>query len=221
MQKTYEKQNKEMISSIEYEVKMTAQYTGINKLSSKVLKALKAIPRHLFVEAIYTNEAYLDKPISIGYRQTTSQPFIIAIMIELLDIVYGDKILEIGTGSGYQTAILSKLSNEIYTVEIIPQLLIRARRKFQELKMNNIHSCIGNGADGWIENAPFDKIIVSAACENIPAALIEQLKPTGIMILPIYKKDETQVLTVIKKELSGKICVNETFSVRFVPLVGG
>ncbi|MBF88886.1 MAG: protein-L-isoaspartate O-methyltransferase [Candidatus Marinimicrobia bacterium] len=190
---------------------------GIKNIS--VIAVMSEIPRHLFIHRSNQALAYSDQPVPIGYGQTISQPYIVAYMTELLKVEAHHKILEIGTGSGYQAAILSKIAKEIFTIEIIPELGELALSNFKELGYNNITTRIANGYKGWVENAPFDRIILTAAPEQIPKELIAQLKPNGRMVLPLGPRWTNQKLLVLKKNSLGKIIQEKKIPVRFVPMV--
>jgi len=183
----------------------------------RVLEALLKVPRHLFVPPEYQYQAYADYPLPIGEGQTISQPYIVALMTELLQPDADKKILEIGTGSGYQAAILAELVESVYTIEIVEELAEAAERRLDRLGYKNIKVKAGDGYRGWPEYAPFDGIIVTAAPEHIPAPLVEQLKVGGIMVLPVG--DFFQQLQVVKKSDKGIIRKN-IIPVRFVPMTG-
>ncbi len=182
-----------------------------------VLRVMRTTPRHLFVPAPYQRFAYEDRPLPIGYGQTISQPYIVAVMTELLELTGKEKVLEIGTGSGYQAAILSQLADTVYTIEIIPELCRRARYRLQMLGYDNVVVVCGDGYKGLPDYAPFDRIIVTAAPPKIPEALIRQLKPGGIMVLPVG--EYFQRLVRIRKHEDGTIEKEVLFPVRFVPMV--
>ena len=186
----------------------------------KVLDAMKAVPRHKFIPESYQRQAYGNHPLPIGYGQTISQPFIVASMTELLSISPGDKILEIGTGSGYQAAVLSELTPHVYTVEIVEELGIQAMRRFQVLGYESIQVKIGDGYEGWREHAPFDRIIVTCAPEDIPEPLIDQLKPGGRIVIPVGAEGRTQSLVLVVKSASGKLNTAVQYPVIFVPMTG-
>ncbi|NOY37131.1 MAG: protein-L-isoaspartate(D-aspartate) O-methyltransferase [Chlorobi bacterium] len=186
----------------------------------KVLEAMENVPRHLFVPKVFRDQAYENKPLPIGYGQTISQPIIVAQMTELLDIKPGDKILEIGTGSGYQAAVLSELTPYVYTVEIVRELGEQAKARFSTLGYNTIKVKIGDGYKGWPEYAPYDGIIVTCAPEEIPEPLIEQLKPGGRIVIPVGKAGKTQWLVLVEKTPEGKIREQVQFPVVFVPMTG-
>jgi protein-L-isoaspartate(D-aspartate) O-methyltransferase len=184
----------------------------------KVLKAISEIPRHYFVLEEYLDEAYADKPLPIGYNQTISQPYIVALMTELLELNENDKVLEIGTGSGYQTAILAKIAKEVYTIDRIPELVEFAKKNIAKLKLKNINFKIGDGTLGWKEFAPFDKIIVTAASPSIPNTLVNQLNNNGIMVIPVGPR-YSQTLKVIRK-MNNKLNEENSIECIFVPLIG-
>jgi len=194
------------------------QLRARNIKSDAVLAAMQNVKRHLFVPENLQNYAYNDSPLPIGLGQTISQPYIVAFMSEQLELVPGMKILEIGTGSGYQAAILAYLGCEVYTIEFLEELAAKAKNIFNELDFNNIKVKHGNGYLGWPEEAPFDAIIVTAAPENIPEKLIGQLKEDGKMIVPVGKVDSVQLLKLIIKK-DKKIIEETLLPVRFVPMV--
>ncbi len=186
----------------------------------KVLNAMKEVPRHKFVPGYQLANAYRNHPLSIGSGQTISQPLIVAHMTELLEIEPGDRILEIGTGSGYQAAVLSELTPHIFTIEIIEKLGLRAKKVLNNLGYKTIKVKIGDGYFGWEEFAPYDGIIVTCAPEKIPSPLIEQLKPGGRIVIPVGKEGWIQNLVVVKKSENGKISEKKLYGVRFVPMTG-
>ncbi|WP_445664585.1 protein-L-isoaspartate(D-aspartate) O-methyltransferase [Fodinibius sp. AD559] len=186
----------------------------------KVLEAMRHVPRHFFVPKNYQEHAYDNRPLPIGHDQTISQPLIVAYMTDLLDIEPGEKVLEIGTGSGYQAAILSELTPHVYTIEIVKPLADQAIKRFEILGYNTIQTKIGDGYKGWPEHAPFDAIILTAAPEEIPKPLINQLAPEGILVAPVGNVNDNQVLTKITKTKDGKIKRDQKMPVRFVPMTG-
>ncbi len=181
-----------------------------------VLAAMTRVPRHRFVPAQYQDAAYGDHPLTIGFEQTISQPYIVAYMTEAAQIAAGDRVLEIGTGSGYQAAVLAELAREVYSIEIIPELATRARTVLDELGYGNVHVRAGDGYAGWPEHAPFDAILVTAAPDHVPQALVQQLAVGGRMVIPVGTGE--QEMRVITKTPTGVI-EQTTLSVRFVPLV--
>lgn len=183
---------------------------------SLVLNAVKKVKRHLFVPEKYRSEAYNDGPLPIGYGQTISQPYIVAYMTQMLNLDGSEKVLEIGTGSGYQAAILAEIGCKVYTIEIVKELKIQAEKILSELGYNNIHCKYGDGYKGWPEQAPFDAIIVTAAPPEIPEKLVNQLAEGGRMILP--KGSVFQELILLKRE-EGKIHQQKLLPVRFVPMI--
>jgi protein-L-isoaspartate(D-aspartate) O-methyltransferase len=182
-----------------------------------VLEAMMKVPRHRFVTAEYVTSAYEDHPLPIGQGQTISQPYIVAYMTEAAEISDNEKVLEIGTGSGYQAAILGELAKEVYTIEIIPELAERARRTLSELGYQNVRVKTGNGYEGWAEYAPYDGIVVTAAPDEVPKALIDQLAMNGKMVIPVGVGD--QEMMIITKTAEGVI-EKRTIPVRFVPMTG-
>jgi protein-L-isoaspartate(D-aspartate) O-methyltransferase len=182
-----------------------------------VIKAMRTVPRHLFVPKGEERFAYLDEPRPIGKDQTISQPYIVAFMTEQLDVKPGDIVLEIGTGSGYQAAVLAQIVDSVYTIEIIPELASQAQKLLEKLGYNNIVVIEGDGYNGWPEKAPYDAIIVTAAPPKIPPLLLEQLKVGGKMVLPVG--EFVQELVVVKKNESG-IAMESVLPVRFVPMTG-
>ena len=188
--------------------------------NEKVLNAMRSVPRHLFIPERYRRQAYGNHPLPIGYGQTISQPLIVAHMTELLEIKPGDKILEIGTGSGYQAAILSELTPNVYSIEIVTELGEQARNLFMELGYRSIQVKIGDGYEGWQEHAPFDGIIVTCAPEEIPDPLIQQLGQGGKIVIPVGKEGQTQMLVVVEKNARGELKRKAQYPVVFVPMTG-
>ena len=185
----------------------------------RVLDSMRDVPRHKFVPAKVRKLAYVDHPLPIGHEQTISQPFIVAFMTEALRTDPSDRVLEIGTGSGYQAAVLSKLVKEVYSIEIVKELGETAKRVLQEEGFKNVHVRIGDGYKGWPEKAPFDAIIVTCAPEKIPTPLVEQLKDGGRMVIPVGKRDGHQELYLLEKK-AGKMRQKSILPVRFVPMTG-
>jgi protein-L-isoaspartate(D-aspartate) O-methyltransferase len=186
---------------------------------ARVLAALRAIPRHLFVPPGSQDEAYEDRPVPIGYGQTISQPYIVALMTELARPAPGDRVLEIGTGSGYQAAVLSRLAGTVYTIEIIEPLAEHARQLLAKLECRNVTVRTGDGYGGWPEKAPFDAIVVTAAPDHVPPALLEQMRPGGRLVIPVGGVNDVQQLRVMEKDARGEVRTRDVVPVRFVPLV--
>ena len=188
--------------------------------SSRVLAALRSVPRDRFVPERDRADAHENRPLPIGCGQTISQPFVVGYMTQALDIRAKDRVLEVGTGSGYQTAILAELTDQVYSVEIVPELARRARTTLDELGYSFVRTREGNGREGWPEEAPFDAIIVTAATDAVPPALIAQLTPGGRMIAPIGASPAGQDLVLIRKGADGRVSQEILLPVRFVPLTG-
>lgn len=209
-----------LLDEIESEYKYTRSMTGKNSLDPKVKDALLAIPRDKFVPKSYIDSAFYNGPLPIGHGQTISQPYIVAIMTDLLELESDDVVLEIGTGSGYQASILSQLCKQVYTIEYVPALADMAKLQFEKLGYNNIECKAGNGYDGWPEHAPYDAIIVTAAATQIPEPLIEQLKPGGRMVIPVGRPYMHQELVLIEKDEHGQLESSDILGVVFVPFQG-
>ena len=214
------RQTQSMIDDIEREVRLTRKMIGRNKLDAKVMAAMASTPRDQFIPKSQLEFAFNNGPLSIGYGQTISQPYIVALMTDLLQLEADHVVLEIGTGSGYQAAILSQLCKKVYTIEYIPELAELARLRLQKLGYINIETKSGNGYDGWPEHAPYDGIIVTAAATHIPEPLIEQLKPGGRMVIPIGERYFYQELILLEKDADGKVERRDILSVAFVPFQG-
>jgi protein-L-isoaspartate(D-aspartate) O-methyltransferase len=187
-------------------------------VTERVLSALRKVPREEFVPAEYRAESYTDKPLPIGYDQTISQPFIVAFMTEELQPQATDRVLEVGTGSGYQAAILAELVAQVYTIEIIEPLAKNAEATLQRLGYKNVHVKAGDGYKGWPENAPFDSIIVTCAPEHVPEPLLQQLKEGGRMIIPVGARFAQELYLLEKK--NGRLEQSAVLPVRFVPMAG-
>lgn len=185
-----------------------------------VLQAMRHVPRHLFVPERYRQYAYQNRPLPIGHDQTISQPFIVGYTTEMLELEAGKKVLEIGTGSGYQAAVMSEITPNIYTIEIVEPLGTQAINRFEKLEYHTIKTKIGNGYKGWPEHAPFDAIILTAAPEEIPEPLINQLAKGGILVAPVGEAGETQILTKVTKSQEGEVNYQRNIPVRFVPMTG-
>lgn len=209
-----------MIRDIRRETELTGVYTGRRTLSPRVLEAMRGVPRHQFVGQEARAYAYDNGPLPIGQGQTISQPFIVALMTDLLDPQPGDRVLEVGTGSGYQAAILAELVDQVYTLEIIVALGEKAGERLARLGYENVHTRIGDGGLGWPEHAPYDGIIVTAAAPHIPTALLEQLKPDARLVIPVGPAYGGQELVVVEKDAHGNLDQHRVLSVVFVPLTG-
>jgi protein-L-isoaspartate(D-aspartate) O-methyltransferase len=187
---------------------------------ARVLGAMRAVPRHLFVPPKHREDAYNDHPLPIGLGQTISQPYIVAYMTEIVSPDPNDVVLEVGTGSGYQAAVLAQVVKRVYTVEIFQQLADEASQRFRDLDYTNIELKSGDGYYGWEEHGPFDAIVVTAAPEHIPPPLIRQLKPGGVMVIPVGNRFQVQTLVLVQKDAEGKVTSKNLLPVRFVPLLG-
>ncbi len=206
-----------MVAEISADAARVRELTGKSSLDERVIAAMRKVPRHEFVPIELQPLAYANMPLPIGCEKTISQPFIVALMTDLLDISAEDVVLEIGTGLGYQAAILGELARKVYSMEIIEELAIQAKQRLQRLGCTNVETRIANGYHGWSEHAPFDKIIVTAAPDLIPAPLLHQLKPGGKMVVPAGLPDAQQLLFVQKDE-DGKVRTKEILAVRFSQL---
>jgi protein-L-isoaspartate(D-aspartate) O-methyltransferase len=206
-----------MVELISVHAEVLEDELGKPSLDERVLAAMQRVPRHLFVPQELATLAYQDTPLPIGFDKTISQPFICAVMTDLLDPDRGDVVLEIGTGLGYQTAILAELARQVWTVEIVEEFSTQAKALLDQLGHSNVGFRVGDGSRGWVEHGPYDKIMLTAAPERVPPALVEQLKPGGRMVLPVGPEDD-QRLTVINKDEVGKLYAREVIPVRFSSL---
>ena len=209
-----------LLDEIRDEVRDTRELTGRSVLDPRVLEALRGVPRHMFVPDDLQASAYVNHPLPIGHGQTISQPYIVALMSDLIQPRAGDVVLEVGTGSGYQAAILARLVKQVYSLEIIEELAAQARVRLQRLGCDNVEVRTGNGRFGWPEHAPYDSIMVTAAAPRIPPALIEQLKPGGILVMPVGSRYLGQELLVLEKDALGGLEERRVLPVAFVPLTG-
>lgn len=209
-----------MIIEISETVRYTSDYTGKKALDDKVMQVMAKVPRQEFIPESQWRFAYQNRPLPIGAGQTISQPYIVALMTDLAKVGKESIVLEVGTGSGYQAAVLGELVNHVYSIEIIEELGLRAKHTLQRLGYRNIDVRIGNGYKGWPEHAPFDAILVTAAPEKIPATLIEQLKPGGRLVIPVGERYGTQLLKVMEKDASGELTEHDVLPVGFVPMTG-
>ena len=207
-----------LLTEIGEDARRTAPYTDIERIDAAVLAALRATPRELFVLPRNRSLAYANHPLPIGHGQTISQPFIVAIMTQLLAVAPHHRVLEVGTGSGYQAAVLARLADVVYTIEIVPALAATATERLARLGYGNVRVRQGDGWHGWPEQAPFDSIVVTAVAEEIPPALVEQLAGNGRLVMPLGPEDGFQELAVYDKREQR---LRRLFPVRFVPLTGG
>ncbi len=220
-----------LIAEIETEVAETRKWLGKSRLDPRVVAAMLKVPRHLFVPAVNRAQAYQNRPQPIGHGQTISQPFIVAIMSDLAEVGPEDRVLEIGTGCGYQTAVLAELAARVYSVEVVPELARPAATRLSGLGYDNIEVKCGDGARGWAEHAPFDAIVVTAAAwHRVPPDLIAQLAPGGRLVIPVDRSrtaarypfiDQNQELIVVTKDEEGQLAERVVLPVAFVPLVEG
>ena len=208
-----------MLDAIRDDTRRTANYTGVSTIDERVMAAIAAVPRAEFVPSRARTAAYVNRPQPIGHGQTISQPFIVALMTHLMNAEADARVLEIGTGSGYQAAVLAELVDTVYTIEIIPELAESATQRLGDLGYENVQVRTGDGWYGWPEAAPFDAIMVTAVGEDVPDHLVRQLKPGGHLVLPVGGTWD-QVLAVVSKDAAGKVSMREVLPVRFVPLTG-
>jgi protein-L-isoaspartate(D-aspartate) O-methyltransferase len=220
-QDRYAAERKAMLEDVARTTRETAAETGRAALSERVMQALARVPRHRLVPAGDEAQAYLNRPLSIGLGQTISQPYIVALMTDLLEVKPGDKVLEIGTGSAYQAAVLAELGARVYTIEIVEPLGREAAARLKALGYSTVETRIGDGYRGWPEHAPFDSIIVTAAPPEVPAELTRQLKAGGRLVIPLGPQLGAQTLYVIEKKTDGALTRRPVLAVRFVPLTGG
>lgn len=206
-----------LISEIEAEAIATAPHTARPVFRADVLAALGRVARHEFVPVEFKAYAYLNRPLPIGFEKTVSQPYIVALMTDVLELTATDVVLEIGTGAGYQAAILAELARRVYTVDIIEELAHGADKRLKRLGYTNIEVRVANGYYGWAERGPYDKIIATAACDLVPPPLLAQLKPGGRMIMPTGIPDR-QALTLVEKSAEGALSTRDLLPVRFSEL---
>ena len=210
-----------LVEEIEAEARDTATWTGRPEFSAAVMDAMARVPRHEFVRAEDIPVAYINRPLGIGFRQTISQPYMVAVMTDLLDLKPSDRVLEIGTGCGYQAAVLSRIAGRVFSIEVVAELADAARRRLERLGYANVEVRHGDGYAGWPGEAPFDAIMVTAAPESIPAALASQLKPGGRMVIPVGRSSDPQFLKVCTKDKDGRLHTENSLPVAFVPMVPG
>jgi len=211
---------KGMLRDIEAEVRFTRHTIGRAAFAPMVMEAMNRVPRHEFVGRNLRDHAYDNGPLPIGCGQTISQPYIVALMTDLAGVGDRDRVLEVGTGSGYQSAVLAELGVEIFSIEVIPELGWAAAERLRRLGYEQIHTRIGDGYYGWPEQAPFDAVLVTAAAPDVPPPLIEQLRPGGRLIIPVGGAYMGQDLLLIEKDLAGKVSRRDVLPVAFVPLTG-
>jgi protein-L-isoaspartate(D-aspartate) O-methyltransferase len=209
-----------LVTEISQDVMDTSAYIGKSALDARVMRVLGTVGRHRFVPPNLQSSAYENRPLPIGYGQTISQPYIVALMTDLLELEADDVVLEIGTGSGYQAAILSRLVSRVYSIEIIPELAKSASQLLQRLGFGNIEVKNADGYYGWQAHAPFDAIMVTAASSHIPPPLVSQLKPGGVLLIPVGSPFQVQQLTLVRKSKNGELTTRQILPVRFVPFTG-
>ncbi len=211
---------RQMVETIRNEVRLCAHYTGRPELDSRVLMAMEKVPRHRFVPLFIRMAVYDNAALSVGHGQTISQPFIVALMTDLLDLQDDERVLEIGTGTGYQTAILAELASGVDSVECIAELSVVARRHLNELGlMGRVKLHVGNGWQGWADGAPYDAIIVTAAAARVPEPLLSQLAPGGRIVIPVGPAGYAQQLLRVEKSVQGELDIRDMLPVVFVPLL--
>jgi protein-L-isoaspartate(D-aspartate) O-methyltransferase len=214
----FDELRRRMLGEIAAITAMVGGQIGKRAIDPKVMEVLGKIARHDFVPLEMQQHAYLDRPLPIGYDKTISQPFIVALMTDLLQVGSDDVVLEIGTGMGYQSAVLAALARKVYSVEIIEALATQAEQRLQRAGYSNVQIKVGDGSRGWPEHAPFDRIMATAAPELIPASLMHQLKPGGRMVVPAGLPDSQQLIVVEKNAIDGKLTTREILPVRFSAL---
>lgn len=214
-------ERQEMVRVIRETARYTSAYTGQQAIDDTVLDAVARVPRHEFVPEALRRSAYADRPLPIGNGQTISQPFIVALMSDLADVGAESVVLEVGTGSGYQAAVLAELCKQVYSIEIVEELGMRAASTLQRLDYRNVTVRIGDGYRGWPVYAPFDAIVVTAAPESVPLALLKQLKPGGRLVIPVGEQGSVQSLQVWEKDMQGEFSTTDILSVSFVPMIKG
>ena len=216
----YTQARQQLMEEIEQDVQLTSLYLDKVALDPRVMTVIGKVPRHKFVPADQRQHAYANRPLPIGFGQTISQPYIVALMSDLIKPQADDVVLEIGTGSGYQAAVLAGLSGHVYSIEIIEELGKQAGERLSRLGYDNVTTRIGDGYYGWEEHAPFDAIVVTAAASHVPPPLVAQLKPGGHMVIPVGSRFLTQQLVLIEKQTDGQLITRQILPVKFVPLTG-
>jgi protein-L-isoaspartate(D-aspartate) O-methyltransferase len=216
----YDEARARLMREIERDAVATLSWTGRRGFTAATMRAMRQVPRHLFVPRLLKSRAYDNRPLPIGHGQTISQPYIVALMTDILELEDAARVLEVGTGSGYQAAVLAALGAKVHTIEIIEPLALEAKRRLATLGYDNDTVRQGDGYYGWEEAAPFDAIIVTAAASHIPPPLVKQLKPGARMVIPVGARFLTQWLVVVEKDDAGKVTTRQILPVRFVPLTG-
>ena len=216
----FAQQRRALLDEIEADVRGASQYLGRDEFDAPVMAAMGRVERHRFVPEDRRDSAYENRPLPIGYGQTISQPYIVAIMTDLLDLKPQDRVFELGTGSGYQAAVLAELVAEVFTMEIIEPLATSARRRLADLGYHNVEVRVGDGYFGWPKQAPFDAIIVTAGADHIPPPLVAQLAPGGRLIMPVGGRFAVQQLVLVQKLADGGIQTRQVMPVMFVPMTG-
>jgi protein-L-isoaspartate(D-aspartate) O-methyltransferase len=216
----FQQQRHALVDIIKADVERTRDFLKQESLDERVFDAIRKVPRHEFVSDDQRPYAYQNRPLPIGYGQTISQPYIVAVMTDLLELKKTDRVMEVGTGSGYQAAILAELADSVYTIEIVEELGKQAADNLKRAGYGAVHTRIGDGYYGWEAVAPFDGIVVTAVASHIPPPLIKQLKPGGRMIIPVGAQFMTQYLVLVTKNADGKVTTRQILPVTFVPLTG-
>ena len=216
----FDRDRARMVRAIAADVGATSREIGKKALDRRVMDVLARVPRHEFVPPELRDRAYENRPLPIGYGQTISQPYIVALMTDLLGVGPGDAVLEIGTGSGYQAAVLAEIVRRVCTIEIIPQLGEEARARLERLGYRNVEVRVADGYYGWEERAPFDAVVVTAASSHVPQPLLRQLKPGGRMVIPLGAPFMVQQLMLVEKTPAGTVKTRQVLPVVFVPLTG-
>lgn len=210
-----------MVRIIEVQIQLTSSITGIRSLAPRVVSALSKVPRHAFLPQSLVPFAYTDRPLPLGFGQNISQPFIIGLMTELLEIQPGDVVFETGTGAGYHAAVLAELTDQVFSIEVVDELAAEAGVKLGNLGYKNVRTRAGDGYFGWAENGPYDAILLKEAVDHVPPPLLNQLKPGGRMVLPLGPLNGPQFLTVVRKQPDGATTETRILEVQFAPLQGG
>jgi protein-L-isoaspartate(D-aspartate) O-methyltransferase len=216
----YAQARQQLVEAIEQDALDTSLYLDKEALDPRVMAAIARVPRHEFVPTAQRPYAYDNRPLPIGHGQTISQPYIVALMSDLIKPQADDRVLELGTGSGYQAAILAELTGQVYSIEIVEELGTQAAGRLSRLGYGNVTLRIGDGYYGWEEHAPFDAIVVTAAASHVPPPLVAQLKPGGRMVIPVGSRFLTQQLVLIEKDPDGQLITRQILPVIFVPLTG-